>query len=290
MILKYINKIRGNISIYTNKKATNILEGTYKSIYIGKSLNFENLREYVINDEVKDIDWKSSARTGKLLVKQYIAEKKHNIMLVMDTGLKMEADTDLHEQKKDIALYVAGTIGYLAIKNGDYVGMCYANDKVKYKPFKYNLYNLEEYLADYDKECFNNNLNINETLDYIFKNISNKKMIIFVITDIDGVSKVESKLLKKISQIHDILFVNINDNFLFGQDIFDVNQDEYIPNMISNDTKLNLLEKELKNKIIKENTKRFRKNNISMVSISSTKEINEKIIELLEEHRNASIN
>ncbi len=289
MILKYINKIRANISIYANKKATNILDGTYKSIYIGKSLNFENLREYVINDEVKDIDWKSSARTGKLLVKQYIAEKKHNIMLVMDTGLKMEADTDLHEQKKDIALYVAGTIGYLAIKNGDYVGMTYANDKVKYKPFKYNLYNLEEYLADYDKNCFNNNLNINETLDYIFKNIS-KRMIIFVITDIDGINMVENKILKKINQIHDILFININDNFMFGNDIFDIKENKYIPSMISNDSKLNSLEKEIKNNIIKENVKRFRKNNISMVSISSEKEINEKIIELLEEHKNASIN
>ena len=197
MILKYINKIKANISIYATKKATNILDGTYQSIYIGKSLNFENLREYVINDEVKDIDWKSSARTGKLLVKQYIAEKKHNIMLVMDTGLKMDADTDAHEPKKDIALYIAGTIGYIAIKNGDYVGLTYATQAVKYKPFKYNLYNLEEYLASYDKDCFNNNININETLEYVFKNIT-KKMIIFVITDIDGISKLEDKLLKKI--------------------------------------------------------------------------------------------
>ena len=75
MNLKYINKIKANISIYSSKKSTNILDGTYKSIYKGKSTNFENLREYVINDDVKDIDWKSSARSGTLLVKQFIAEK-----------------------------------------------------------------------------------------------------------------------------------------------------------------------------------------------------------------------
>ena len=75
MKLNYINKIKANISIYSAKKTSNILDGTYRSVYKGKSMNFENLREYVVNDDIKDIDWKSSARSGKLYVKQFIAEK-----------------------------------------------------------------------------------------------------------------------------------------------------------------------------------------------------------------------
>ncbi len=289
MILKYVNKIRANISIYASKKATNILDGTYKSVYRGKSMNFENLREYVINDEVKDIDWKASARSGKLLVKQFIAEKKHNIMLIMDTGKKMAADTDLHENKKDIALLLGGTIGYLAIENGDYVGMVYTNKKVNFKPFKLNLYNLEFYLAEYDKIAFENNISLNDTLKYVFKNI-HKKMIIFVITDIDGISKVENKTLKEIKQLHDILFLNINDNLMTGNDIYDIEQDEYIPNILLNDAKLNIMEKEIKEKILNGNKRKMKKNNISMVSISSKKEINDKIIRLLEEHHHESRN
>ena len=289
MILKYVNKIRANISIYASKKATNILDGTYKSVYRGKSMNFENLREYVINDEVKDIDWKASARSGKLLVKQFIAEKEHNIMLIMDTGKKMAADTDLHENKKDIALLLGGTIGYLAIENGDYVGMVYTNKKVNFKPFKLNLYNLEFYLAEYDKIAFENNISLNDTLKYVFKNI-HKKMIIFVITDIDGISKVENKTLKEIKQLHDILFLNINDNLMTGNDIYDIEQDEYIPNILLNDAKLNIMEKEIKEKILNGNKRKMKKNNISMVSISSKKEINDKIIRLLEEHHHESRN
>ncbi len=153
MKLDHINKIKANISIYSSKKTSNILEGTYRSVYRGKSMNFENLREYVINDDVKDIDWKASARSDNLLVKQFTAEKKHNIMLVMDTGIKMDGDTTLNEAKKEIALYSAGTIGYLAIKNGDYMGMIYnCQDNILYKPFKYNLFNLEEYLTEYEKD------------------------------------------------------------------------------------------------------------------------------------------
>ena len=156
MKLSYINQIKANISIYSNKKTTNILDGTYKSIYRGKSMNFENLREYVLGDDVKDIDWKSSARSGKILTKQFIAEKKHNILLVMDTGAKMEADSDALESKKELALFSAGTVGYLAIKNNDYVGMLYATDKkIELKPFRYNLYNLEDYLVGYEKNAEN---------------------------------------------------------------------------------------------------------------------------------------
>lgn len=94
MIMNYITKIKANISIYASKKTSNILDGTYRSIYKGKSMNFEDLRTYVVGDNVKDIDWKASARSGgNLLIRQYIAEKKHNIMLVLDTGKKMLADT-----------------------------------------------------------------------------------------------------------------------------------------------------------------------------------------------------
>lgn len=290
MKLNYINKIKANISIYSNKKTSNILDGTYKSVYKGKSMNFENLREYVINDDVKDIDWKSSARSGTLYVKQFIAEKKHNIMLVMDTGKKMDADSDLHESKKDIALFTAGTIGYLAIKNNDYVGMVYASsEKIEYKPFKYNLYNLEEYLCEYDKNAKIKDYNINDILEYLYKNIS-KKTIIFVITDINGIECIKTKTLKKLNQRHDILLININDNYMFGENVYDVAKEEYIPDFLLNDSKLYEIEKELKNKMIKKNIAKLKKNNVIASSISSKNEINYKLIKLLEEHKYASTN
>ncbi len=289
MNLKYINKIKANISIFSSKKTNNILDGTYKSIYRGKSMNFENLREYVINDDIKDIDWKSSARHRSLLVKQFIAEKKHNIMLVMDTGLKMSADTDSNEIKKDVALYTAGTIGYLAIKNNDYVGMTYnKNDLIITKKLRYNLYNLEEYLTEYDKNaCLNNNEGLEKTLTYLSRN-SKKKMIIFVITDLKGLNSISTKILKELSLMHDVLFININDAYMFGDNLYDLDSNEYLPNILLNDEKLVNMEKETKEKIYNDNKERLRKNKICLISISNLKEINNKIIELLESHKYAN--
>lgn len=288
MKLNYITKIRANISIYANKKTTNILDGTYKSVYKGKSMNFENLREYVINDDIKDIDWKSSARSATLLVKQYIAEKKHNIMFIMDSNKKMEADTDNHENKKDVALFTAGTIGYIAIKNNDYVGMVFANKgKIEYNPLKYNLYKLEEYLCKYDK-CNNvQDTDINELLEFVYKSI-NKKMIIFIITDLSGIENIKNNILRKLNARHDVLAITINDNYMSGENIFDIIKGEYIPEFLLKDTKLHEIEHQIKNEIMRKNISKLRKNNINMTSISSIEEINTKIIELLEEHNYAS--
>lgn len=290
MKLNYINKIKANIAIYTNKKTNNILDGTYKSIYRGKSMNFENLREYVINDDIKDIDWKTSAKTNTLYVKQFIAEKKHNILFVIDNNEAMQADTDQHENKKNVALYTIGTIGYLAIKNNDYIGMLYKDNKsINYKPFKNNLYNLEEYLCDYDKSKISNNTDVDDLLEYAYKNIS-KRMIIILITDIKGINSIKETTLKKLKIKHDLLIVNVNDNYMTGANIFDIKSKKYISNYILRDTKLNQIEKELRNELITKNKEKLTKNRVSLTTISSVKEINYKTIHLLEEHKYASRN
>ena len=77
--------------IKTDYKSGNVLEGTYESLFKGKSMEFDELREYVMGDEVNDIDWKASSRSRRLLVRQYIAEKKHNVLFVLDTNRRMLA-------------------------------------------------------------------------------------------------------------------------------------------------------------------------------------------------------
>ena len=288
MKLNYVNKIKANIAIYSNKKTNNILDGTYKSIYRGKSMNFENLREYVINDEIKDIDWKASAKTNTLYVKQFIAEKKHNILFIIDNDLKMTADTDQHENKKNIALFTAGTIGYLAIKNNDYIGMLYKDSKkINYKPFKNNLYNLEDYLCEYDKSTNSNDTDTNQLLEYAYKNIS-KRMIIVLITDINGVDSIKDNILKKLKIKHDLLIVNIADNYMTGNNVFDISNNKYITNFFLKDKKLNQVEKQIREEIINNNKNKLQKNNVCITTISSLKEINFKTIRLLEEHKYAN--
>ena len=290
MIKDYVTKIKANISIYSNKKTSNLLDGSYKSIYKGRSMNFEDLREYIIGDNVKDIDWKASARSNHILVRQFVAEKKHNIMIVFDTGKKMLADTNKNEEKKEVALMTAGTIAYLANKNGDYVGAVYNNsNNIIYHQLKMGLYNIEKILNKYNADVEKGDIsNLEKSLDYIIKHIK-KKLIIFVITDIDGIESVNQNTLEQLNYMNDVMFININDADITGSKGFNIDSNKYIPELIFKDKKLQEYELKLKKQMYEGAEKRLKKYGISMVSIESNLEVPLKIINLLERHRNANI-
>ena len=288
MNMKYITKIKANLSIYTKKKTSNILDGSYNSIYKGKSMNFEDLREYVIGDNVKDIDWKASARSNKILIKQFIAEKKHNVLFILDSGKKMLADTRDLDSKKEIALMTTGTICYLVDKNGDSISAIYnGKDRIKLFPFKTGLYNIEKILSSYEKEIDSEN-NLQNLITYVLKFIR-RRMIIFIITDIDGMSSVSEETLRRLSLLHDVMFINISDAFMTGYNAFDVDQDSYIPDYILEDEKLKEIEQEIKTKVYEETKQKFKKYSITTTTINSQKDIVNDVLKLLERRKNANI-
>lgn len=287
----YINRIKVNITIYASKKTSNILDGEYKSIHKGRSMDFDDLREYIVGDDIKDIDWKSSARTGNLLIRRFHAEKKHNIMIIFDTGKKMLADTEKKLPKKEVALMSAGTIAYLANKHGDEVGALYNKENgISYSPFRTGINNIEKILYSYEKDAELNNSasNLDKLLNYIIKNIK-KKMIIFVVTDLEGMESVSESTIKRLSVLNDILFINIGDAYMTGENAYDIDKDSYIPQMFLGNSQLYEIEKKVKEEIYTKCVEKFKKYKISETTINDNDEIVMKIINLLERHRHANI-
>ena len=286
----YVNRIKANVSIYATKKTSNVLDGTYPSVFHGRSMNFEDLREYIPGDNIRDIDWKASGRSGTILIKRYIADKKHSIMLVLDTGAKMSGDTAAFAKKRDIALTTAGTISYLGYKNGDTIGSLYDRDGlIKLNPFKTGIPNIERMLAEYDRdlESVKKN-NIEKSLDFIINNFK-KRMIIFIITDMEGVARISEPCLKRLKTRHDVLLVNISDLGLTGNKVYDVDGKGYVPNFISGNKRLAELEKQRREFIQASNARKLLKFGVSSVNIDKEEEIVTKVIELLESHRYANI-
>ena len=285
----YLNKIKANISIYARKNSSSLLDGSYRSIFKGKSLNFDDLREYVVGDNVRDIDWKASSRSRKLLVKQYVAERRHNIMLILDTDRKMLADSKDNDVKKDIALMTAGTIAYLCSKTGDAIGSIYNRDDVmEFFPLKSDTYNIEKLLAKYDRDMNNeNNSDINKTLNYIRNNI-NRCMIIFIITDLAGLESIDEVYFRELSMRHDIMLINISDGYLFGKDVYDMDTDTYIPNIFSKNQQLFQLENEYKDNLYISCLNKISKYRVSIVTIDNIEEIPIKVIKLLEDYKYAN--
>lgn len=289
MIMNYVTKIRAKVSIYASKKSSNLFDGSYKSVYKGNGLDFENLREYIPGDNIRDIDWKASSRSGKMLVKRYVAEKKHNIMLVFDIGKKMTAHTNKLEIKKDLALNVGGILGYIAAKDGDNVGAIYnRNGRIQYHQLRTGMQNIERILTVYDKENFEEQeSDLEKSLSYIIKNIK-RSMIVFIISDAVGIRSISENTLKKLAVRHDVLSVQIGDADYTSGKGYSLEKDAYIPEFITKNKKLARLEQQTKQALYEENKSRMLKYRIISTQIDSDEEMMDRIVELLEGHKYAS--
>lgn len=287
MNMKHITKVRASLSIHTRRKTSNLLEGVYNSIYKGKSMNFQDLREYVVGDNIKDIDWKASARSNKILIKQFIAEKKHNILFIMDSGKKMLADSKELEPKKDIAIMTIGTIAYLIDKNGDSVGaICNGQKGINYFGFNTGLNNIEKILTHYEKEIPSGG-NLNKLVEYVYKHIK-RKMIIFIVTDIDGINSITDDTYKKLSAMHDVMLINISDASISEIDSYDMDQESYVPYYMWEDEELKKEELRIQEKIYSEAEDKLKKYKIAVKTIDCEKNIVNDIYKLLERRKNAN--
>ena len=288
MRLQRVEKIKRNISIQASKKSTNLLEGLYKSIFQGKSMDFDDLRDYVIGDNNKDIDWKSSIRHGSLLVRRYCAYRRHNFVFIIDSGKKFNGLTSSLENKSDISLYTFGTLAYLINKNEDELTKVYNKDTtLTAEPFRASALNIEISMNDIEKNILlDNDHDINEMLEYPLKHFK-RKMIYVVISDLDGANNITDNMLRKISANHDMLFINISDASIYGDNLFDINEDRDVPFYISKNKKLKNVEDNIKNQIYNSCVRKFKKYKISTVTISSKNEIVNCLIDLLERHNHA---
>ena len=290
MKLEFVSRISFGLQRYktisTNKATSRILDGSYNSIYKGRSMNFDELREYVPGDDVKDIDWKATSRSNKVLIRQYIAEKKHNIMFVFDTNRRMLADTDEGEEKRDVALIAGGSLAYMVNRNGDYVSAVFSDGKSLHRmPFKRGLLNLERILSDYHHSVHSGNTSdLDPALSYLIHHVR-RKMIVVIVTDTEGIRKLSESLLRQMVIVHDVLLINVSDADMFGKRIYSVDRSDYIPPFVSENKRLKAMSERKRQEIIQSNEEKLNRHGIAHTVIGTSVRIEKDLISLLETHK-----
>ena len=285
-----LSKIRAQVSLYTNRKTSNVLDGDFTSVFRGRSLDFDDLREYAYGDNIKDIDWKSSSKTGKTLVRRFIAERKHNVLFVVDTGEKMLADTSEYEEKSEIAIDAFGTIAYLVDKHGDdFALMQDTRGGIDFSYFKSGAAHFENLMV----RCRQNIGSGGKTgmaglLDYISESIR-RKMVIVCVTDMAGIQHIDEKILRKVTVNNDLLIINVEDAYMYGYDVYDVERKRYEDEYTAHREKLYQAEWQERKSRIENLEKLYRRYGVSMVSISREADIIDKVVELFERHRHENI-
>ncbi|MDY6904820.1 MAG: DUF58 domain-containing protein [Thermodesulfobacteriota bacterium] len=130
-----IKKIR-RIHIKSGRMVDTMMAGSYRSVFRGTGIEFEEVRAYAIGDDVKTIDWKVSARMGRPFVKLYREERELVLMLLVDVSASMGFGTTMI-RKTDLAAETAAILAFNAIRNNDRVGAILFTDRVeKYIPPK----------------------------------------------------------------------------------------------------------------------------------------------------------
>ena len=104
-----------------------MLDGGRYSLVHTRSLEFDDLRPYVAGDDVRDIDWKATARSGHVLIKRFVTEKHHKILVVTDAGRNTTALTPSGEPKRDVAANLIGALGLITLRRSDEIGMVFGD-------------------------------------------------------------------------------------------------------------------------------------------------------------------
>jgi uncharacterized protein (DUF58 family) len=118
------------LEIRTRRLVNDSLGGEYHSVFKGRGMDFDEVREYVAGDEVRTIDWNVTARAGRPFVKKYTEERELNILLTIDVSASGNFGSG-RQSKRALAAEVASLLALSAIRNSDKVGLLLYTDRVE---------------------------------------------------------------------------------------------------------------------------------------------------------------
>src|SRR3989440_5008262 len=124
-----LKKIR-TLEIKTKGLVETAFAGDYHSVFKGRGMNFEDVREYQPGDEIRAIDWNVTARLGSPFVKKFTEERELTVMLIVDVSASGSFGST-SQSKRELAAEVACLLAFSAIRNNDKVGLLLFSDRLE---------------------------------------------------------------------------------------------------------------------------------------------------------------
>src|SRR5665213_1108014 len=118
------------LELRTRRLVNNTLAGEYHSVFKGRGMDFDEVREYVPGDEVRTIDWNVTARAGRPFVKKFTEERELTILLLVDLSASGNFGSAT-QSKRELAAELASVLAFSAIRNSDKVGLILFTDQVE---------------------------------------------------------------------------------------------------------------------------------------------------------------
>ena len=203
-----LKKIR-LIELRTRRLVNSIFAGQYHSVFKGRGMNFEEVREYAPGDEIRSIDWNVTARMNVPYIKKFTEERELTVMLLVDVSASgLFGSIEL--SKRELAAEVASILAFSAINNNDKVGLLLFSNEVELfiPPKKGRLHTLRLIREMLYFEPKGRGTNLAGALDYMNRVIS-RRSVVFMISDF--MAPDFTKALTVTSRRHDLVAMPVTD-------------------------------------------------------------------------------
>ena len=209
MLTKELLKQVRQIEIKTRGVVNEVFSGEYHSVFKGRGMEFSEVREYQIGDDIRTIDWNVSARFGHPYVKIFEEERELTLMLLVDLSGSLVFGS-VEKTKQQIAAELTAILAFSAMKNNDKVGLILFTDQIEkfVPPRKGKSHVLRIIREVLSFEPRGNKTSIKAALEY-FNHSVKKKSIAFLISDFidDGYDRI----LRIVGKKHDLVNILLED-------------------------------------------------------------------------------
>jgi len=205
-----LRRIR-QVEIKARILADEALLGTYRSVFRGSGLEFEEVREYEPGDDIRSIDWNVTARMGMPYIKKFREDRELNILLAVDVSASSWFGS-VDQSKRDLAAEVAALLAMTAMRSHDRVGLLrFAEGLQEWMPSRRG----REHLLQVIRELLfapPRRVRTEMTAAARFlTNITKKRSVVFLISDFLDVSLVDDPAVRMLGRKHDVIGLVLND-------------------------------------------------------------------------------
>lgn len=208
MISKEIFRKVRQLEIRTKGLVNNLFGGEYHSAFKGRGMVFSEVREYQYGDDIRQIDWNVTARTGDTFIKIFEEEREQTLMLLVD--ISASGIFGSQQRKSDVITEMCAVLAFSAIKNGDKVGLVLFSDRIEkvVLPKKGRLHVLRLIRELYTAKAEGKGTDINVPLRFVNRLLKRKAIIILAS---DFYAPDYEKSIKITNKKHDLIAVSVAD-------------------------------------------------------------------------------
>ncbi len=211
MLTEEIRKKIKKIQIHTKRIMQTTITGDYLSAFKGAGLEFDQIRDYMIGDDVRSIDWNSSAKMNKMMVKQFIQERDRTVILAIDLSASGLYSSQ-YELRRDLIAQVSAVLAYISAENKDKVGALFFTDRIEkwIAPSRGNIHNGKILETIFTIQPQGRGTDIAQALKFLIT-IKKRNAIVFMLSDWIDDLNLYSKLLKVTACEYDFIGIRITD-------------------------------------------------------------------------------